>query len=91
MFSVMGKNKSPELQINALMGCLITAKDVLVVTAAVSQSSPHIKETKERKTCHILAERLQADNIPPAVSKRRFALCGHTGGLAATYGLTDKS
>lgn len=30
-----GKNKSPEQQINDLKGRLVTAKDVLVVTAAV--------------------------------------------------------
>lgn len=47
-FWAMGKNKSPELQINDLKGRLVTANHVLVVTAAVRLWSRRIKEKTKR-------------------------------------------
>lgn len=62
-----------------------------MVTAAVNLRSPRIKETKVRETCHIPVEQLLADNMPPAVGRHCFAPCSHAGGLAAAYGLTDRT
>lgn len=49
------------------------------------------KRPKQKKTCHILAEWLLVNNVPPAVSMQRFAQCSHAGRHAAVYNLTDKN